>query len=289
MARAVEPAFATASEVMAYPYMYHAPELRYEAPAAAQAGPSHQEGIIPQMLSFENPHSYIPLVREVPGQVPSYAPRALSSRYEQQASASATPVQGLSLMQMPPGPGVAYPGPTRGNTVQFSVAQALAGQAPMQVEAHAATTPQGGLLRQPPPVMQHNANGSTARYAQPMPQPQPGLAFASPSSLVQSMSMFGFNQVPTAAYTRPTHTPTQVPSFTAPLPPGHLQTPSYALPQMQQVLPGMGYGFPINAVPFPGGGFQANGAGASLTAPARDGGKAPVMVHPPARMMPGYA
>lgn len=290
IARAAPPPMATASEVMAYPYMYHAPDLRFEAPKAANAIPT-AEAVPARQFFDDHPYSYTGVPNSIGRDVPSYAPRALSSRYEAPSSASATPVQGLSVMHMPPGPGVAYPGPTRGSTVQFSTAVPYQGQAPVQVEAHAATVPSvpaaSGPTRAtpqkaPPPVIQH-FNGSTARYAQ---------SPVAPSSLMQSISMNTFNQLqmPTAPYTRPNTTPTQVPSFTAPAS-GHPQAPSY----VQQVLPGAALGYPVvspfgcAAPPFGAREPSAGGAGASLTAPSREGGQPQRMGYPQARLIPGYA
>jgi len=317
-----QPPFATASEVVAYPYMYHAPDLRYEATATAQAVPAQADGTPVQQLSFDNVskpsfvpnHSYTGVVQAMPvgrselmlnmGEVPSYAPRALSSRYDPPPSASATPAQGLSLKQMAPGPGVIYPGPapTRGNTVQFSTA--YAGQLIPQVDGYAATTPVvatapllgGPPMRGTPQKLSYvqSSNGSTVRYPSAT---QPVLsAVANPSSLMQSISQpFNFfNQAQPAAYARPSHIPTQVPSFTAPLPAGFPQAQAYAVPQLLQGIPLPAAGHAMSPTQSYSGGvpqfaMQSNGAaGASLTAPSREGGKATqIMMLPPARVPPG--
>lgn len=240
------------SEVLAYPYMYQAPDLRHQALASAQAVPA-QPVVQPQRLSFDNSQSYsytgVPTSGGglYPSFVPaptSYQPRPIESSRQEQvaASASATPTKGLSLMPMAPAPGVAYPGPApvRGQTVQFSTA--YPSPMPVQVDVRAATTssvlaapalngqvaPQRGVQQ---PNQSHFANASTAVYAQAVQgmQPFPGFAGGTPG-----VSLNLFNQQPQAPDGRPSASPAQVPSYIAPLAPGQ----SYTLPQAQ-VLQGM--------------------------------------------------
>jgi len=200
------------------------------------------------------------------------------------ASASTTPVQGLSLKPVAAAPGVSYPGPppVRGYTVQFSAASTP--QAPVQVDARAATTPAPVTppVPQSQPVMPQRGPqqaylpqqfatqpwaGTQPVMGQPvMGQPsmgQPsmsGFAFL-PGGSLQGASLNLFNQMPTQAYARPTVVPGQTPSYIAPATQGYQQLPSYVLPPQPQMLQGIS---PPLGLAIPAGAVQGRPASSNL-------------------------